>query len=272
MSIIKMKVIQLVGELPIKSVQIMSMINEYLNIEYRKYYIQSDRDPEEWDEEDDFLEGSEYLSAYVVDNHPEIVEKSRHGDFIEDGKLSGIRSRGLYIIYKKKNNFDIIKLESIHGKFGSIPKYDFVGFRDIIPGFQIYLNEDYECFSGFNKEYCPIDLDFLRRQKIEDFSFTSLVKYSSFIYEGRKILVLYPYCYSLESNLKEDYFLFYSNGFEEYILKGFHFQTQVWDEDDKKNQIYSKIDEYSTKFDIVLAPFINDYDDESDDDESDDDE
>ncbi len=102
MSTIKMEVIQLVKTLPIKSIQIMSMINDYLNIKYHKYYVESDRDPEEWDEEDDFLEGSEYLTAYVVDNHPEIVEKSRHGDFIEDGKLSGYRSSGLYIIYKKK--------------------------------------------------------------------------------------------------------------------------------------------------------------------------
>ncbi len=252
--------------LPTDSIQVRSKVNDYLEkLQKHKFYIESDRDGEKWDPSDEYENGIDDLNKYVKENYPEIVEKSRHGDFIEDGAVSGYRSSGLYIIYKKKGIFEIRRLEAKPDDYGSIPDDDFVAFCDVMPGFQFDLIEDSGCKSGWHNSYCPVDLEFLRKQKMKDFSFTSLVKYSSFNYKGKDILVLYPYCYSLESNLKVDYFDLCRNGFEDYI--DITFESCEWDEDDKKNQIYSKIDEYSQKFDIVLAPFINDYDDESDDDE-----
>ncbi len=242
--------------LPTDSIQVRSKVSDYLKeLKNRKFYIESDRDREEWDSGDEYENGIDDLNKYVKENYPEIVEKSRHGDFIEDGAVSGYRSSGLYIIYKKKDIFEIRRLEAEPDDYGSIPDDDFVAFRDVIPGFQFDLIEEPECQSGWHNSYCPVDLEFLRKQKIENFSFTSLVKYSSFNYRGKDILVLYPFGYSLESKLKVDYFYFFMDFYEDYI--NMIFDSDKWDEDDKKNDTYSKIDEYSKKFDIVLAPFLN---------------
>ncbi len=213
---------------------------EYL---HRKYYIESKNVKVE-------IEASEYIKI----NFPEIFEKSRHGDFIEDGSISGYRSDGLYIIDKKYSEFKIRPLSTEPDEYGSIPS-DYLGFRDFIPGFQIDIEEDPRCKSFWHNMHCPVDLNFLRTQNINDFSFTNLIKYSSFEYKGKRVLVLYPYSYLLESTLEIDYFDLCVDGIENYIDTIENDETFINDNND--NETYSKIDEFSENFDIILGPMQN---------------
>lgn len=234
---------KLISVLPTESLTLKTKIKQYVEeTRNRKFYVKLPRYYHS--DAADQLNEKEFslITQYIKKKYPFIYENSKHGDFIENGTLSGHCSDGVYIIDRKNNSFKVRDIAIKPDPYGNIP-LDFVGFRDFIPGYQFELIEDKKCKSKWTNMLCPVDLDFLRNQKIVNFTFTELAKYSSFEYKNKKILILYSSDYSLDSDKKIEYFDM------EWIE---HFMDYYEIED----EISDMIVEFSKKFDIVLMPML----------------
>lgn len=131
------------------------------------------------------------MMEFIQYNHPNIYDKLRFGDFIENGTISGYKGNGIYIINKKKNSLYISNLINYQDDFAVVPS-KFVGFKDFIPGYQDQLKRDYRCIKSWHNFYFPLDVKFLLNQTWIPLIFlNNILQYSKFIYKNENYIIFH---------------------------------------------------------------------------------
>ncbi len=174
--------------------------------EYHMYYVEFPTNIIKTDPEFLCKNDAEKAIVYLQENHIDIYQSLKHGDFIENGTISDYRSNGVYIIDKSENIIKIIDLAHSPDEYGTIPT-KFVCFGDNELNKNLYPNYNHEvvkdelCKSWWHNYYYPIDMKFIRShefkiKKINNFEFT----YCEFISNNNNYLVIH-----LSSNDEENY-------------------------------------------------------------------
>lgn len=209
-------------------------------------------------------ECKQVLKKYFMKHYSEYYQICKNGDFIEDGTKSGYRTNGLYMIRKYPDGeIEIEELGDYPDSYGTVQEY-FLGLRDFVPGYhdnEKFINMDPRCKSSWHHYFFPVDITYLRRQKIYPFDFTPYLFFSSFEYQGFNILVIYPFSYSFRPEKTVEYFYIVdesfdeSYGFQEYvptIMDGA--DGEVVFDDCVKNDAFKYIHELGKKYDVIMAP------------------
>ncbi len=230
---------------------------------YHKYAIEFGSEEQLYASEEEYFT---LMLEYLKEEHSEVYNKLRHGDFIENTFVSHQteESFGLYIVEKKGEEISIIDLDYDIDEInncGTIP-FQFVGLRDFIPGYYEDLIEDERCKEMVLNNLFPIDISFLRTLEIKKFKETKKLTYSECEFQGKKILVIYPpkkeykytkkkveyYCYyQIDQKDKEDED---TNCIEDYIeMNDFDFEI----DDDK---VLSSLHKFTFHYDLVMMPWV----------------
>lgn len=148
-------------------------------MKYYTYYVDI---PMEYDNFD--LEG--YME-YIKDNYPDIYNKLKYGDLVENGNESGYRSNGLYIVDEEYGNLKLSFLSNEPDDYGTIP-LQYEGFIKFEPGFQFETIRDIRCKSYLHNNYAPVNLLFLLNK---DWKSNKLYKnYCEFNYNNKNYIAI----------------------------------------------------------------------------------
>ncbi len=222
---------------------------------YHKYYINFPK-KYHWDI-GMFLsqKNAKLMLEYLLEKHKDIYDKLKHGDFIENGTLSGNRSAGLYIIEKKDNNIKLYDLSPEPDEYGTIPIH-FIGLKDFLPGYNLDVIEDKNCKSFWHNTFFPIYIDYLKKLQINKFDFTNNFTYSECIFQNKKILIIYPSNYSFTNNNVEYYhYMIRDNNNDMYNYIEDYIDMNEFDFEVSDNE-FCLLNSFSHLFDIILAPWV----------------
>ena len=201
------------------------------------------------------------MLEFVKENHRVIYDKLQHGDFIENGTLSGYRSDGLYMVEKKDNICKIVDLSPEPDEYGTIP-IQFIGLKDFLPLYNLYVTEDKDCNSCWHNTLFPIDTEFLRNLEIKKIENLDTFTYSECEFQNKRIIIIYPKNYIFTENIVEYYHC--SNYRSYYDIEDYIAMIEMDDMEEyiKKTKTKDYINQlkilnsYVCNYDMFLGPYM----------------